>query len=213
MAQVVDSAQWTGISTDPFAALSTEERNGLVRYDVNYSKSFKTFGLFGFFAIVGLVTAAASLIVGVTPTKKTQGIEQTLNKLGVEYNTAALAFGLLLLGTMIFAIVMLNRRLQAAAARCAPLIISGGYLAAGTPTLKIPLRSINAVRFQPTFAVATSQPAFPFPTPPNEHAKLEVHYGVSEPLIVDPTVLNEKPDRLAAVLQYRVLKARGEINV
>ena len=217
MTQIVDSAQWTGISTDPFAALSTEERQGLVQYDATNTKLFKPFALIGLFALVSVVLIATSLSGGIKPYRgnriSSRLFDQLLENLGVGPNMAGFIFGVVLLGATGLGLFALNKRLKTGAL-FAPLIISGNYLSLGNPALKLMLRDVNAVRFQQGggFSTVSNQPAFPAPVAPNEYPKLEVLYGTSEPLILDLAVLNEKADRIAAVLQYRVLKARGEID-
>jgi hypothetical protein len=218
MAQVVDSAQWTGISTDPFAVLSTEERQGVVQYDATSRKFFKIFAVLGAFALASvlIVTLAAGGNLKPSSSNKISSrvIEQAFEKLGVGHDMAATIVGIIFLGLLSFAMLAIHRRMQTGKAASAPLIISGTHLSVGDPSRKILLRDVSAVRFQPTvvFSKTPSQPAFPAPVAPNKYPRLEVHYGKSEPLILDLAVLNGNADRIAAVVQYRVLKARGELN-
>lgn len=208
MTQVVDSAQWTGAPSDPFADLTIEERQGIIRFDGKRSRLVWPLFVVGAFAALGILVS----IQGWMPLGAPRAA------------TVSEPYGALIGGAVIVMITAaigswLGTRL-AAIAQTAPLMIDSRALVAGERARKVIFADVTDIGFRKSKPLSIRlieavylRAFWMFRTRTEIPILAIASRGRPTPLLLDLDLLDGKPERIATILRYRVEKARGNANV
>lgn len=210
MAKVVDSAQWTGISTDPFAALSTEERQGLLVFAPKKSRLIRSLLIVAIVIALGVSLSVFAWLGVVLPHRKEMAFisQQTGTMIAGSFLTAAAA----LVGYWFWErLTNINQT--------APLTISLHGFVAGESGCNVKFRDITAIESREAMSafgmlakIFYSSPFWMFRNP--RHTPfLEIKTESKPSLILDLDVLDGAADRIEMILRYRLQNLNGNTNV
>jgi hypothetical protein len=136
MNTVIDSSTWTGISTDPYAALNAHERAGELRFDASRKLWWR-----GALGLPSLAAFGAWLIYA-----EYAGDQSSRHSALLSLPYYKTIMGLLTVAVAIGAIPRWRRRL-ADRSKTAPLVINDRDLRFGTPSQTIQLSAIKRLTF------------------------------------------------------------------
>jgi hypothetical protein len=209
MAQVVDSAQWTGVSTDPFAALSAEDRQGFLRFEGSYKLQLKALAIVAPLALAGAI-AFLSVFTGLRlPARAAQDAPLIAGSV-IGFVCASLA---LCVGQWFW-------RRHARRDQVAPLTIDSHGFVAGKSGRKVKFSDIRSIGFRKRKPLGERvaeliyyAPFYHF-RPSREAPILEiVTNDKSRAVLIDLDLLDGNQEKIALILKYRARKQTGISHV
>ncbi|QDM14901.1 hypothetical protein FNL55_02255 [Tardiphaga sp. vice352] len=212
MNTVIDSGTWTGISTDPYAALDAQERSGELRFDE--SRKLWWWGALG---LPSLAAFGAWLIYAEYAGDQSTGRYSALLNLPY-YKTI---MGLLMMAVAIGAIPRWRRRL-ADRSKTAPLFINDRDLRFGIPSQSIKLSAIKQLTF--TGASGTvdelAEKLSPWAEPGHGNRGGSMAFAIvsliinerTTPVQLDLATLKGHPPRIGLILCDRIQKQQASVG-